>query len=1443
MAASLGGSLMEICAFEREAVQRFREVQIKLASAAAPGAVKFADSAGAFHYDGGGNVHSVAGSRFITWSTSGDAVELVERWLDGNLLNNAVRLRFAHCRVVPGGVAVAETPDDIVVLVATDRSVHRVPLPHPKRMYRSDVATELHMQSVLTDVANLNLEDACHAAAIPAAYIPAGGPAGAAAAWLTPQGDAHYALASPTGGVVVVTLSANALQGAVCVSELKRSSVMRRLSGWIPSAMRGDRSASDCVASVAGRALDDDSLVVAVCHDHKLRVWSLKDEACVLEADTLDYVPLSAGVKRGGAAGAGHRVRLTSCAASGLRLAVYVATPRGGQFVVLQLLAADGERFGLERVSSLFSAQENLVDFALTSADLWALWVDDSNDSVVKYVNFEQNESGQWNEVFVQPPPEEEVDIGEDRDPRETYLDAIFSPLRFTPAAVVKAVQIFRRGPCVLSDVSWEGLKKEVTLAVQNELQSSVTEFEFSQEEYRHLQVEFWSKLYACCLQYQQVLSTPLAISVSPHSHMACLLKKGFVSFLLPCFAVDHLYLTSDDYFLCGDDTLLAEESSVSADVATLLSCLRLLRDAVSFEMADHMEKALRHAESPETSADVILDKMLAHDNQNLMEDIECKLQDIRNLSAAVSVLLREVDLETDSEFGEGPILPGASMSVRVSVCQLYSSATAVSLVCQALSHVSTTRMLLCRDMLLLLKICLRHEQPVRIRVRTHTRRVLPGSNGGRGGTVLIVRTCGVNESSCVCQVLSGGGSQLLQIQQEAIVRTSQLLSSYFLLKHVSQSITVTVADDAMDANLQHLNALHLNDTHALTNYNTAVSCQSAVEMFYQSCGRKLIIRHLFSQSAAAGGGGAVVNWSDMMANVVQLLAQLLWPSNPTFHFPECLMANCQYTQLQDYVRLIGPWCQVNVGSCRFMLAQCYLANGEGHKALQCFQEAITEVEKEDFLMRLTGAGDNQAAEAACSPALHYYNKVLRLLEDVGLPELVIQLATLALAEAVNDVSSQAALWTRIFKHHLDLGHNTEAYQALIQNPDSSMQLDCLRQLVVVLCERAQLHDLVRFPYVNLHDEVVAIIESRARGVDLLTHNYYELLYAFHICRHNYRKAGTVMLELALRLSREVGSVRSLKKQVNCFLAAINCMRLIRPEYAWMVLPVPESERPGTSPKRNSDGEFVPPPVKRQVEILELGDLEKEFTMAECRLALARHRPRAAAAAAVVAGAADPRELLRLLLDAALFTCARRLCDVFELPPGSLFDALTFRCIKLQFGGEEAQNEAWPWLAANQLPSVVNTKESSAADEAWRLLSWFLSEFPASGALHHRRVLVQLLSHGVPPPDWLLKSYKEVDPPALLRLYLNFDLLDAAAELVMEYVDALLGRGHQHFGIKAPLSARGPSVWLPYTPIDQLMAALKNTQTNQALYDKLGDKLAAYHKMVAQATEIRLANR
>ncbi len=49
------------------------------------------------------------------------------------------------------------------------------------------------------------------------------------------------------------------------------------------------------------------------------------------------------------------------------------------------------------------------------------------------------------------------------------------------------------------------------------------------------------------------------------------------------------------------------------------------------------------------------------------------------------------------------------------------------------------------------------------------------------------------------------------------------------------------------------------------------------------------------------------------------------------------------------------------------------------------------------------------------------------------------------------NVCLQAALWTRIFKHHLDLGHNSEAYEALTQNPDCSMYVRIYIYIIIII--------------------------------------------------------------------------------------------------------------------------------------------------------------------------------------------------------------------------------------------------------------------------------------------------------------------------------------------------------------------------------------------------------
>lgn len=70
------------------------------------------------------------------------------------------------------------------------------------------------------------------------------------------------------------------------------------------------------------------------------------------------------------------------------------------------------------------------------------------------------------------------------------------------------------------------GIKSFFFFSFLCQLQGSVTEYEFSQEQFRNLQQEFWCKFYACCLQYQEALSHPLALHLNPHTNMVCLLKK-----------------------------------------------------------------------------------------------------------------------------------------------------------------------------------------------------------------------------------------------------------------------------------------------------------------------------------------------------------------------------------------------------------------------------------------------------------------------------------------------------------------------------------------------------------------------------------------------------------------------------------------------------------------------------------------------------------------------------------------------------------------------------------------------------------------------------------------------------------------------------------------------------------------------------------------------------
>ena len=187
-----------------------------------------------------------------------------------------------------------------------------------------------------------------------------------------------------------------------------------------------------------------------------------------------------------------------------------------------------------------------------------------------------------------------------------------------------------------------------------------------------------------------------------------------------------------------------------------------------------------------------------------------------------------------------------------------------------------------------------------------------------------------------------------------------------------------------------------------------------------------------------------------------------------------------------------------------------------------------------DHLLNLTG-------ETSEDLSVSYYLRVISLLEQFSCPDLVIMIAETGLAVAPQHHPERATLAYILFSYHLKLGmvhicshacdwsivanmpnaefswstlttfnsywlgHNDDAYDAMVSNPDKMRRKDSLRQFLVTLFDRGELAVLSGYPYIDMLDDVESIIESRARSADLSVNNYYDFLYSFHIMKENYR--------------------------------------------------------------------------------------------------------------------------------------------------------------------------------------------------------------------------------------------------------------------------------------------------------------------------------------------------
>ncbi|KAK3778515.1 hypothetical protein RRG08_024923 [Elysia crispata] len=1378
--------------------------------------IKVPESCGGYTYLDSGVAASGARNRFIYWRTYQDVLELVEESMDTTLSGNMVRYRFQDSPILPN-VSIHEGRGSVIVLVPTVASIHRLVFPHPSRMARQQtfVLTEQVTSSIFYD-ASLPDDQKNQFLLAPGGSLNA--QLVRAASFVTEDGHALFAMATTTGTILLITMPPLGVNGTILQQELSCSSVMKKLwNGLIPGTMRGNQPAGESALSLELMLLGSDIYIFTACRDFRMRVWSTKTKECVLVENLLDFTSEEAEDSANPVSyrGSGHVLK-TVLGGNSNGICIFLSLQNKTKFVFLTPVMKNG-RLKMEHLTTLDkSPLEDLLDFVVTETFLLSLWTTQAGDTQVLAIPLSQQEENQvseWESIYLSQALDQVV-VPQNRDPREFFLAKIFSPGLFSAQDIVRALSVYRRcaAPAVESEAFFNmaALREEVTNAVDTEIRNSVSDYEIQEEAYMDIQQEQWEKFYSCCYQYNQVGGKAKGLFADPITGLFGIIKKSTFSVLRPCDRTEMLYLSPtcrlsetviENEGLAGDDFSAAQFAN---DMRLVCDAVQLISSQIPPDVSVVFYSNFQSVQEPD---DLITNmcRQLSCDAEvtDGLVRLVCEMSSPVSALEAIFNMLQVVD-----DLGSD-LMDTAEAVGHAHYSHLFSGSLGVSIMTQSFHQLASLRFCLIRDLTLFISMVTNLRERV-----------------GLDHTVL---------DTFVNELLPSG---------------VHLLRCYKLLVWGSEALSTVSSNNTQDINLRQLESLNITEKTPTVPTNVHGSQPThLMKLFLEQVGGEQVRRRL-----AAVGEGSQAVWAEDLQQFLLTLSVLIWPASEDTILPEFLVRSCQYLRLEEYVHLLTPWCTWNEGSRAFFLGLAYLHFDEPVKAVKLFVDASDGVATESFL--LDKLLQTEETDYTCLQIL-YYLKVIKQLEEHGLPDLVITMATQAINKAKPDDPNLPTLQSKIFMQHLELGHNQEAFIAMMNNPDTDRRKDCLRQFLIIMCDRGHLSDLVSFDYGDLEEEVVYILENRARSVDLSTHDYYSLLYSFFTYRENHRKAGRVMYERGLRLSQEVPGLRSLQQQAQSHLAALNSLYLVQPEYAWIVKPVLRQQAQRLGQRAEDDGMESRKSVKhdadgnqkerhlgpKKLEILELSDLQKDYLLLDARLRLIRNQPDSA----LVSGPMpSPEEILSQLCVTGLYDMAVSVTLTFSLSRETVLASIALRCVSLttisgssssmsafKTSGPDPSSAAWEWLRENNIPPC-GARESSAADKAWSLLQSYLSKLEDGSGRCHKCVAHTLLSQRCHLPTWLVNSFKRLDVSSLLRVYLTFDLLSEAASLTCDYLegvtDSLTGADEPAFGLKGQDVPRSLSVWVPYSSVDQLLAVLSeaDTPTHSAMYQKVKEKLDKY---------------
>lgn len=1044
-------------------------------------------------------------------------------------------------------------------------------------------------------------------------------------------------------------------------------------------------------------------------------------------------------------------------------LIVYACFPERKQFFVFQPIQPQSGSYKIALLTMIEAPEYRLIDFCLLGSSLWTLWVKQNDEPVicVRRLDAPDGSSSKWSGVHLQPKvPAEKVTMLAVLDARELYLEKIFGQNTFSYNTLSKALGMYSRREDTASSAVDFSCR-----TLRDEVVTAVeAKIHASAVEVELGDQEYITLALRCWGKFYNTCIEYHEVSLTPLGLFVDP-NTGMAALIRR----DHVSLLrpcewQESCILSeGLASPLASEP-LDESMLGLLSCLKMVNSCLTTEMLLNFAQGMHYMEDLGALATKVVDQWLTPEYRIMVEKIS------KTAPGAVPSLKRLIE---SMDLSQARLSRRSSEGFHYDAWSLlFGSPTGRDFVATSLRQVLQFRFALCQNLLLLQSLII-----------------------------------------AVGQNVSGH-----LIREQLLPKTERLVRAYYVALWAAETEGNPVSS-VLEGGISRMSLSSRSDGFGIISQSAQPS--SLVWLFLRDGGEDAVRRQLSKHYQLENGQ----IWAAILPSYISAAAQLVWPFVDDYSFPKSLSDLGQHLQLQEYVRLLAGWCDRNWETRNFLLATSLLGCNEHHKACQLFREIahkryLTEPYIQQQVLRMVG--DELPSQQSLLSL--YFLRVIRAFEQARHPECVITLAEEALSPMPPDDPNVPVLRSLLFKCQLELGHMEQAYHAMIQNPDADRRNDCLRQLVVVLCERRQLSTFITFPFKDMESDVIHILESRARASDVVGQPYYDILYAMHIKGRRYRRAASAMYEYGLRLHNEVAGPQSLKRQELCLMVAINALMLLKPADAWIAMPAfAEASKTDSSSRDESSAQ-----AKKKIEVIEVGAIRRKLSLVRAWLLLLESGQEG------MGTPLTPDETVLLLVTHGHFNVATDICHEFSMKLDAVFEGLVQQCMK-GMPAQSIQGERTidpQWIIEN--PRAV----LDIPGQAWLLLQHFLQQHEREPGTtrYHRLVASKLLCNGYALLPWLMASYKLRDAPELLRLLIAYKRLEEATDLSMEYIDAVLGKGAEYFGLYSTLHATSPPVWLPHTTFDRLLVALKSSPSMEAQDQRLSKKLRQYFKTLEQVS-------